>query len=388
MSGGASTAEEAGSAIRTGILEGFRPKVKAAVGNAYDQVGALIDPAATTDLAATRAAAQNIINRRAAYAAGPGKAVETISPALGRPGGLTYQGIKDLRTSLGEMLDTGNFPEGMSQAELRHIYGALSNDLKASVSASGGADALAAFERANSLNIAKERWTDALQNVLRGAARSNEGITNALYRMSQSGAGADARTLTLARSAVPPEAWENVSANIIGRLGVDKAGDFSPALFVRDYGNLSDIGKRVLFDGVGKADLIPHLDDIAEVSRKFVQAGKLGNPSGTAHVGATYAGVGAGAMALFSGDIITPLKIMGGVFGNNMLARFLASTPTAASVASWARAYNTAISRPSTRTLATLNIATRNLASNTGLSVPELQQRIQSAGNQPQGGAQ
>jgi hypothetical protein len=33
-----------------------------------------------------------------------------------RPGGLTYAGVKDLRTRVGEMLDTGIFPEGMSQA--------------------------------------------------------------------------------------------------------------------------------------------------------------------------------------------------------------------------------------------------------------------------------
>ena len=48
-----------------------------------------------------------------------------VMPKLGgatRPGGLTFNGIKDLRTSIGEALDTGIFPEGTSEAELRQFF--------------------------------------------------------------------------------------------------------------------------------------------------------------------------------------------------------------------------------------------------------------------------
>jgi hypothetical protein len=86
---------------------------------------------------------------------------------------------------------------------------------------------------------------------------------------------------------VPDEAWQQVAANAIARLGKDREGVFGAQRFISDYGNLSDAGKKMLFHGVDAGNLIKHLDDISEVSRKFVQAGKLAAPSGRPHVAGT-----------------------------------------------------------------------------------------------------
>ena len=53
------------------------------------------------------------------------------------PGGLTYEGIKNLRTNIGQMLSRGILPDDVNGSHLKQIYGALSDDLNASVGASG-----------------------------------------------------------------------------------------------------------------------------------------------------------------------------------------------------------------------------------------------------------
>jgi hypothetical protein len=389
LAGGPATAQEAGGAARAGFEATFQPKtgtVAQELNKLYDEVDRLVNPNATSELEATRGAVADIAARRqASGTSDPGKAINTVLGGVQRPGGLTYAGIKDLRTRVGEMLNTGFLPEGMSNAELKQIYGALSDDLRNAAQATGGPQALAAFERANQAAAAARQWQEQVAKVLGPQTRSDEGIAQTLHRMAQKGAGADVQTLAQARAAVPSDAWQQIASNVIGRLGRTRAGEFQAGRFISDYGQLSDAGKRVLFHGVGAGNLIPYLDDIATVSQKFVQAGKLGNPSGTAHVGATMA-AGGGAMAgILHGSLIEPVTALGLALGNNMLARLFAAPATAASAARWARAYDALINKPGPRSVATFNMASRNLASTSAPainwqgSVADLQQRIQNA---------
>jgi hypothetical protein len=117
----------------------------------------------------------------------------------------------------------------------------------------------------------------------------------------------------------------------------------------------------VLYHGVGQGELVRHLDDIAEVSRKFGDAAKLANTSGTAGhsvgtVGALEAGEG-----LLEGNIWKPLGIIGALLGNNVLARVLARPASAKATATWARVlYNKTAGNP--RSAAGLQAATRHWA--------------------------
>jgi hypothetical protein len=388
LAGGAATSAEAGGAARAGFQATFAPKtgtVAQELSNLYGEVDRLVDPAAVSPLNATARTASNITTRRTAAGLADSPAVKLIAPALEREGGLTYAGMKDLRTRVGEMIDTGFLPADISGAELKQIYGALSEDLRFAAQTAGGRQGLAAFEKANQAAATAAQWQEQVAKVLGPVSRSDEGITQTLYRMAQQGAGADIKTLVQARAAVPASAWEQIAANVIGRLGKTRAGEFQPGRFISDYGQLSDAGKRVLFHGVGADNLIPFLDDIATVSNKFVQAGKLANFSNTASHGALYAAGGHVATKVAEGSFLEPLSVIGAAIGNSALARLLASPATAASTAKWARTYDALINRPGPRTLATFNMATRNLAS-TGApaigwqgSIADLSQRIQGA---------
>lgn len=385
LAGGASDAMAAGQGFRAGIENSFKPTMKARVGDAYDEVDKLVDPEFTRPLVATQKAVADITERRRASGeTDPGKAVRTVLGGATRegptesktilagpgyhiaedvptPGGLTFQGVKDLRTRVGEMLDTGVFPEGMSQGELRRIYGALSDDLKATAAAAGGEGATKALTRANAMNKFVEDWKDNLGKVL-GSDRSGEGITAAIQRMASDGPSGDIKALTMARAAVPKEVWQDVAATAIGQLGKDRKGEFSPSIFMNDFANLSDRGKALLFNDVGSGKVLPYLNDIAAVSKKFVDAGKLANTSGTAGHNAAFTLVGAGATGLYHGSLIEPISAITLVLGNNLMARALSSPASAASIARWSRVYDALANNPGSKSIAAFNIASRNVA--------------------------
>lgn len=362
MTGGAADSMAAGQGFKSGIETSFKPQIKARIGEAYDAVTKLTDPNVTRPLEATQGAIADIMARRVASGEeDPGKAIKTVLGGVQRPGGLTFEGVKDLRTRVGEMLDTGVFPEGMSQHELRRIYGALSDDLKATASAAGGNKAAQALSRANAMNKFAEDWKDNLGKVL-GSERSGEGITSALLRAASEGPTGDLKALTMARAAVPRQAWQDVAATAIGQLGKDRKGEFSPNIFMNDFAKLSDRGKAILFNDVGSGGVLPHLKDIATVSQKFVEAGKLANTSGTAGHNAAFTLIGAGATGLLHGSLIEPVTAVSLVVGNNLMARALSNPASAASIARWSRTYDALASNPAPKSLAAFNIASRNLA--------------------------
>jgi hypothetical protein len=361
--GGATDAAMAGDNYANAIEKSFKPSVKSGVSAAYDNVAAIMDKNKLTELSNTQGAVADILARRGESAIdGLGKAVDTVADAIKRPGGMTFDGIKGLRTHLGEMLDSGVFPEGMSQGELRRLYGTLSEDMKAAAFNSGGERGVAALERANELNKQVANWKEGIKKILGPESRSGEGVSGAIIRMASKGSSADIETLAKARSAVPKEVWQDIASTAIGRLGTSRNGEWTPAAFATDFRQLSDRGKALLFRSVGSGDVLPFLDDIAEVSQKFVDRGKLANTSGTAGHNALYAIGGAVAAGLAHLSFFEPLTAIGGIAGVNGTARLLARPATAASVAKWSRVYDKfAVSQtPAVRNA--LAIATRNLA--------------------------
>lgn len=360
--GGTSDAMAAGQGFYQGVENYFKPQTKSRVSAAYDAVENQLNKNHTEPLNATQAAIADITARRQASGTDDiGKAVSTVLGGATRPGGLTYAGVKDLRTRVGEMLDTGVFPEGMSQGELRRIYGALSDDLKSTVQAAGGKPAMDAFNRANAMHKFVEEWKDNLGKIVGDKNQSGESIATSILRMAQD-KGGDLKALTMARAAVPKDAWQDVATTAVSRLGLDRKGEFSPAIFLNDFSRMSDRGKQLLFGSVGSGDVLPHLNDIATISKKFVEAGKLANTSGTAGHNAAWAaltGVGVGVFI----EPMTALTIASGVAGNNVMARALSRPSSAASIARWSRSYSALVAAgPTAPAIAQFRRSSINLA--------------------------
>lgn len=366
----AATHEQAGAAARGALENYIGPVTKGRVSAAYDKVDALVNPSVKTDLAQTRMVAQDIINRHGeAGMEAFGPAVAKVMEGVTRPNGLTYNGIKTLRTSIGEMLKSSNLPADIPQSELKQIYGALSKDLGASVKAAGGPKAMETFERANTYSRLVNERRERLDAILGNANKSDEGVFAKIKTLAGSNSAADAKLLQQARKSVPAETWDEIASATIGRLGKDNNGNFSPANFGRDYAGLSEKGKQLLFSTTGQKKLRPFLDDIATVSARFNQLSKLANHSNTSNpfaMAAEFGGGATAATAFMGGAVAEPMTFLGSMIGGYALSRALAKPVTAASTAKWARAYTAAVYTPSAGTISSFKLATQNLMNNLG----------------------
>jgi hypothetical protein len=353
---GGGTVQGAGDAARTAIKNWITGGSKAKVDKAYDAVDKLVDPAIRTPLSATQGVVASIAAERSnAALPGGGKAVDVVLEAVQRPGGLNYEGVKTLRTNVGEMLKGGILPEGMSQGELKRIYGALSDDLGAAVKNAGGTKAEAAWERANKFNrLVADRREHLAKLVGKDGDAPAEKVFDALAAKAGSTARADIEALSKARKVMDPDEWNEFASGVVGRLGRDAEGNFSPDRFVTAWGKMSDAGKSILFKSGGRSDLAQHLDDIAIVSSRFKELQKYANPSGTGQqVGFTAAGAGL---------IAEPMTTIATVIGANALARVLAQPATAASAARLARTQLKLVTNPSPANIAAYSVASRNFA--------------------------
>lgn len=330
---GAGEANAAGAAAREGIERYIGKETAEKADALYRKVDELVDPTATRPLAYTDRAAKEILGKRDLAALGDSHAVNQVAEALSRPEGLTYEGVKQLRTSVGEMLKGGPLPAGMSQSELKQIYGALSKDLEGTVLVAGGRRAAAMQARANKYyNLVSQR-RENLARILKTS--SDEAAFDRIAAAAGSTSRGDINLLAQARKAMQPTEWNEISSAVLARIGRDAEGSFSPDRFVTGWGKLSDAGKGLLFSGEHRAAL----NDIAKVSSRFKQLNQYANPSGTGQTVAGIAGLG--------GAWIEPTSLIGSVVTGRVLSGLLAKPSTAKATADFAKAYERASKLPS-----------------------------------------
>jgi hypothetical protein len=336
--GGATEPAVTGEAVQNAITKTIPDATRRALGSLYGEVEKLVDPNAMTSLPSTATAVNNIVARRTAAALPTeSTAVKAVMEGVTRPEGMTFEGIKDLRTNVGDLMKEEAIA-GRPTDGLNSIYASLSDDLRASALHGGGAQAVNAFDRANYATSVTKQWQEQLEKIVGPASRSSEGVTGVIKRMAGVGPGADIQTLTLARRWLPPEAWENVASTIINQLGRDRSGTFSPTRFVSDYAQISPQAKQVLFNGVSQKNLLDTLENANIVAdRSFKRLDQFANTSRTAgHTAAGVLGAGTGIEILerlmhgSPGEAaIAAASLAGTGAANNALARVLAATPKA-----------------------------------------------------------
>lgn len=351
-SGGGASVERAGDIASRNIQGWIKGESGALTKKAYDAVDGAVDAKVTTDLGKTREIVADILARRQNAAIGTdSKAVNSVIDGVQRPGGLNYQGVKDLRSSIGEQLNGGILPEGMSGAELKRIYGALTDDLRSAVEAGGGARGAALWERANKLH---GLVSDRRENLSRLVGASGDAPPALVFERLKVAAGsksrADTELLAQARKTMG-EDWQEVVSGVVGQLGKNAKNEFSPQIFLNNWASMSESGKNLMFAGSG--NLRQSLEDIATVSGRFNQLQKYANPSGTGR----QAFFGAGAAG---GAFVDPLTTFGTVLGANVLSRVLASPASASSMSKWVKTYEVVAHNQSPSSVAALGRASRN----------------------------
>ncbi len=357
---GGGSAVTAGDTAGASIRDWIKAESAATSKKFYDRVDALVNPAIKTDLIETRNEAQNILNRRAnAAISEPSAAVKRIEDAVTTPGGLNYEGIKDLRTYIGELKDKPQLlPADISEKELGKIYTGLSKDLSKAVSNAGGPAAESAFNRANThYRLVSERRESLAKIVGVDGNAPAERVFDNVVSLAGSGSRADIARLSEARKVMKPDEWNEVASAAIARMGrtEEMGGGFSPQKFLTAYQDkLSKPGRDLLFRSAGKESIAPYLDDIATVATRFKELQKFANPSGTGQIGA---GVGIGA-----GVMTEPITTLSGLLGARVVAHALSTPATVAPIAQWSKSYYVAFRAPTPANIALLTVASRNLA--------------------------
>lgn len=368
----------AGAGIREGISEALKiGPIKQRVTELYTKVDDIVDPTVTAPMPNTRGLASSLVARRTNAALPGSKNVAQLEDALARPG-MNYEGIKDLRTFFGEMMDGAKeIPEGLSMGEVKQIYGALSKDMRLIIARAGGNDGLAAYDKAER---AASRWAKVREDLARVTnIRNEEGIFAKIVSMAGSRSTADINLLGRVRGAIGPDKWDEVASAVIEKLGRAPDGSFSPDRFIgpSGLGGLSAEGKKMLFRSTGKMGHADSIDDIATIAQRWKSLNQYANPSGT---GQTVIG---GAMG--AGMFADPVTTLSSIVGARVFSSILAKPATARSTAAWSRSYERAAKVQTAAAVEGFKQASRLLAINVSREVgrpdlvPQLTKQLQGA---------
>lgn len=280
------TPYEAGTTAKEAIAEWMKPQSAKIMERLYGQVDNLVNPRTRVPLTNVRRALSGdrlknvmmgLVETDASYA-------PMAEQALSKTSGLTYDGIKNLRTRVIEMLDSPSLlPAGTNTKELLSFKNALTADLENVLERSGPA-AKAAWEKANRVNVLVQNRRNNLAKIIgeKGDAEP-ERVFERITTMASGSSGASLNRLKMARKSMPPDEWEHVTSGVIRTLGRNKAGEFNPVTFVTQYSAMPEASKSIMFGPAGNP-VRQSLDDILNVAAKFKEMSEYANPSGTAKV--------------------------------------------------------------------------------------------------------
>lgn len=363
--GGPSSMFEAGKTIEQGITDfaarGGDSALSQKVSAAYDKVDQFINPQATADLSNTLAFANQATRNAQAAGIQPGRAVQTVLEAATRPEGLTYQGIKTLRTKVGEWVNSAPLAasDGVSQGEAKAVYAALSKDMESVVQTAGGPNAVAAWQAANAEASSAAEVRASLGKILKTGNEGEGTLFTKLVGMAGSGARADVDTLSLAREAVGDTNWGTVLSAMVEKWGFNERGEFDPAMFANQWSKVTPEAKAALFKTPAERKQAQALDDIATVSHSADHLRDVSKPlpaliTGALGLSGALAFVHALEPAHFS-------AITTAILGSRVVSNVLAKPEGAAAFASWAKAYEGFVASPSQGTSAVLRKASAAL---------------------------
>ena len=209
------------------------------------------------------------------------KSAYTASEARG---GMSYSTLKALRTDMGNALQDPKALLGdTAQAEIKLMYGALSDDLAIAAS-NAGPEALKAANRASKFwSAGRSRIDDVLTPVI------NKKLNQDIFQAAMSGAKSGGQKLRALKKSLPKKQWDSVVANQIKEMGratpgrQDVTGElFSPATFLTNFSKLSKDAKKVLFSGQQYKGLDKAISNLTKVSAALKDTVQMANTSGTA----------------------------------------------------------------------------------------------------------
>ena len=323
--GGVRTTSEASERAMSS-MQAARQRYTDKVNKMYTEVGELIPDDLVSDAANTRAFVDEFMELsktatgKDTYAPAMEQAMKVIADA--KDGKLTYNALKDFRTSLGQTIDSSAALGAMTGPERRvkTLYAYISRDLDDLVDlaeeASGNVKISKLYGDANNFVKKNMQQGGDIRFIDKAIAKGGDEATAAL-KYALGGTKDGAERLVKLRNQLTPEEFEVLSGYMLGKMGMPRAGaaglpdiageisetaakemqqmGFSPSTFMTNWNTLSGEARQALFGGTRYKDLAPALDDLAfTIERVGKSAASMANPSGTARVLAAIGTFGGG----------------------------------------------------------------------------------------------
>ena len=309
-------AEAAGLEIKKGIQGrgGFLDRFRTSSSALWNKADQMIDPALSVDTTNTKSMLDQLVRKDNFGQILDNPKLVQIQQVLDEAPNVDYGTLKSLRTSIGQKIGNNELISDIPRAELKMLYGALTQDIK-TAAASSSPEALKAFERANAYTrTGHDRIDDYLERI--ATKVDTDKIFNAVAK-----GGEGTKTINAVKRSLKPEEWEVVASNVIRRMGRANSGAqnaegdaFSIDKFVTDWDKLG-AAKKALFSG--SENLNSYYDDLSKIARvasTVKSAGKqAANYSGTAQMASRIA-AGAG----LAGGVATLDPVVLSVVGSSI----------------------------------------------------------------------
>jgi hypothetical protein len=337
----------------------------------YDTWRSLINRDAKYTMPRTDAALNDIMRvRQAAHWENPAEGLGQFRRAAG---GSTIEGAHRARADARAAGKPLAAHPGYDAGDYNRLTDAMSADLRDMTHTSGGAPALAAFEKAEKEFGPIADQNAILENLL--DAKGEASIATLLNATREK--GGNLRLLAQLKSKMRPDEFGQVGGTLLGELGQSpKTGEFSLDRFVTNWGKTSDGAKRTLFS----PQHLANIEDIVGLGQHLKGSLTESNTSHTAGTlilfdlarDATMLGVSIGTGALTAGAI--PGLAVGGA--GVLFMHWLATPAKAAAMSKFARAYRgVTLGQKTPARIAVFKIATRELATNLGIPLRKVAAR-------------
>ena len=244
-------------------------------------------------------------------------------------GKLSWEAVKALRSKIGNKLSSFDLIPDVDKAQLKMIYGALSEDLK--LTAKGiSKEAYNKILRADKFySKGLKRIEDYLQPIMKVA--DPDRIVSTLLNSAKEGAS----RINAIKKSLNPDQYKIFLSSVLDRMGriqpaqalggevLEGTGKFSSETFLTNWARLSNKAKEVLFSGKGwSKEMIKDFDDIVKISSIIRQSGKtFKNPSGTADRVVGQGIVLGGGATAFTGNPAFIFGVLGAIGGANITSR-------------------------------------------------------------------
>lgn len=308
------TSQEAGATIQKGV-ENYIDRFQQVSSRLYGRVGKFIGDSDVSDLSNIKRLVtgemQNLAqtpNLQSKIA--KNKAIVEAANAIEDAGkaGLPYSALRRYRTEVGSLIKQ-NVISGEDNALAKRVYAALTDDMQ-DLARSKGTQALRAFNNANAFY---KNGLETIEKKLGKYVGTQADPGQLLNSVRASTKNSDFKLKAIMK-AVPQEDRPIIRDAILQKIGVNSQGDFSTALFFRDYNKISKEAKSILF-GNTDAGFRQSLDRLASISKRLTESGRFANTSRTAD--------NLGNIGLIAIGAIEPTTAISAGVGANMGARLL-----------------------------------------------------------------